>query len=210
MIWYTAVLSAAILLFSGTVSIALQHLLYEDLQATLLNQSRGLEEYLRIEDQDRSARLPDEIDEYSRSLLHPHLLTVSDGAGQLIYESFTGAQHQIAKSHGQQPLSKPQSLLWNGKHYLALSRSVSLHEGTFRTFLAVSSEPVDRAIRLLTLLLAIAVPAFILCGAAGGYLLSRRALSPVDRIIERARTIGVTNLSERLRVPDTNDELQRL
>ena len=210
MVWYTAVLSIAILLFSGAVSIALQHLLYGDLQATLFNQSRGLEEYLRIEDQDRSARLSDEIDEYSRSLLHPHLLTVSDGAGQPIYESLAGLERQIVRSHKQQLSGELQSLSWNGKHYLALSRSVSLREGTFRTFLAFSSEPVDKAIRLLTLLLAIAVPAFIVCGAAGGYLLSRRALSPVDRIIERARTIGVTNLSERLTVPNTNDELQRL
>jgi heavy metal sensor kinase len=208
-IWYTAVLSLAIVLFSGVVSIALRHLLYNDLQTTLLNQSRGLEEYLRIEDQDRSMRLLDEIDEYSRSLLHPHLLAISGEAGQIIYENFPGVAGQIAKSRRQR-INKPQEFSWEGKHYWALSRPVSLREGTFQTFLAISSESVDRAVRLLAFLLVVAVPVFIICGAVGGYWLSRRALSPVDRITEAARTIGVTNLSERLAVPATNDELQRL
>ena len=209
-VWYTAVLSLAILLFSGVVSLALRHLLYRDLGATLINQSRGLEEYLHIEDRDRSIRVSDEIDEYSQSLLHPHLLIVSSQTGQLVYESFKGVAHQITKRPQQRFSAKPQNFFWHGKHYLALSRYVSLREGTFQTFLAVSSEPVDRAVKLLVLLLAVAVPAFIACGAAGGYWLSRRALSPVDRITETARTIGVTNLSERLTVPRTNDELQRL
>ncbi len=203
-IWYTAVLSLAILLFSGVVSLALRHLLYQDLQITLLNQARGLEEYLRIEEQDPSMRLSNEIDEYSRSLLHPHLLAVSSGAGRLIYKNFSGVASQTVKS------AQPQSLSWNGRRYLALSRSVALREGVFQTFLAIPFEPVDRPVKLLALLLAITVPVFIVCGAAGGYWLSRRALSPVDRITEAARTIGVTNLSERLAVPHTNDELQRL
>ena len=209
-VWYTAVLSLAILLFSGIVCIALRYLLYNDLQTTLLNQSRGLEEYLRIEDQDRSMRLAEEIDEYSRSLLHPHLLAVSDRSGQIVYENFAGLTSRTSKSHRQEFPNRPQHIFWRGKPYLAISRSVSLREGVFQTFLAIPSAPVDRALKLLTALLSAAVPAFIICGAVGGYWLSRRALSPVDRITEAARTIGVTNLSERLAVPRTKDELQRL
>lgn len=208
-VWYTAVLSLAILLFSGVVWSALQHLLYEDLQTTLLNQARGLEEYLRIEDQDHSVRLSDEIDEYSRSLLHPHLLAVSGQAGPVIYENFSGVASQAAKLR-QQLSTQPQSFSWKEKRYLALRCPVSLREGAFQIFLAVPFAPVDRAVRLLGMLLAVTVPVFIFCGAAGGYWLSRRALWPVDQITETARHIGVTNLSERLSVPRTNDELQRL
>jgi len=46
--------------------------------------------------------------------------------------------------------------------------------------------------------------------ALGGYLLSRKALQPVDRITAATRSIGLGNLSERLPVPGTRDELQRL
>jgi heavy metal sensor kinase len=188
----------------------LRHLLYRDLQTTLLNQICGLEKYLHIEDQDRSMHLFDEVDEYSRSLLNPHLLTVSDRGGRVIYESLRGLTSQIEITQARRFAPNPQTFWWNGKRYWALNRSVSLHQGTFQIFLAVPDAPVDKALRLLTLLLVASVPAFVGCSAAGGYWLSRRALSPVDRLTESARHIGVTNLSARLPVPHSNDELQRL
>jgi len=45
---------------------------------------------------------------------------------------------------------------------------------------------------------------------AGGYWTSRRALSPVDAISLAAQQINPRNLSSRITVPDTGDELQRL
>jgi signal transduction histidine kinase len=44
----------------------------------------------------------------------------------------------------------------------------------------------------------------------GGYLISRRALRPVDQITTAAESISITNLSDRLEVPRSSDELQRL
>jgi heavy metal sensor kinase len=58
--------------------------------------------------------------------------------------------------------------------------------------------------------LAWTIPALLALSALGGYLLSRRALRPVDQITAAARSISVSNLSGRLPVPETHDELQRL
>jgi heavy metal sensor kinase len=54
------------------------------------------------------------------------------------------------------------------------------------------------------------VPILLLISSAGGYWLSRRALRPVDRITATARSISIRNISERLPVTATGDELQRL
>jgi heavy metal sensor kinase len=54
------------------------------------------------------------------------------------------------------------------------------------------------------------IPAVLAVASLGGYWLSRRALLPVDRITAAARTISVRNLSQRIDVPRTGDELQRL
>ena len=54
------------------------------------------------------------------------------------------------------------------------------------------------------------VPILLLISSAGGYWLSRRALRPVDLLTETARSISIGNLSERLPVTATRDELQRL
>ena len=53
-------------------------------------------------------------------------------------------------------------------------------------------------------------PPFLVISSAGGYWLSRRALKPVDRITEAARSISIHNVSERIPVSQTGDELQRL
>jgi heavy metal sensor kinase len=53
-------------------------------------------------------------------------------------------------------------------------------------------------------------PILLLISSAGGYLLSRKALKPVDRITATARLISISNLSERLPVSKTGDELERL
>jgi heavy metal sensor kinase len=54
------------------------------------------------------------------------------------------------------------------------------------------------------------VPVFLVLSSAAGYWVSRRALQPVDRIAAAARSITIRNISERLPVVETGDELQRL
>lgn len=54
------------------------------------------------------------------------------------------------------------------------------------------------------------LPILLALAAAGGYWLSRRALAPVEAISTTAREISARNLSLRLNVPRTGDEIQRL
>jgi heavy metal sensor kinase len=53
-------------------------------------------------------------------------------------------------------------------------------------------------------------PLLVLLASVGGYWLSRRALAPVDQIMRAAHEINSSNLSKRLEVPRSGDELQRL
>lgn len=53
-------------------------------------------------------------------------------------------------------------------------------------------------------------PILLLISSACGYWLSRRALLPVDRITGAARSISIRNLSERVPVARTGDEIERL
>jgi heavy metal sensor kinase len=209
-LWYTAVLSIGLVLFSCTVWLALRQTLRADLSIGLQNQARGLDEYLHIEEQDVSVNLAREISEYSQSWLQDHLLIVFDGKNNLLFSNIAAGSERLVASKLSMSFDKPRKLTWNHKRYLVLNRDIPLRAGTFRALMAVSSDANDRAVTLLGWVFALAVPVFIVCGGVGGFWLSRRALLPVDRITERARTIGVSNLSERLQVPRTGDELQRL
>jgi two-component system, OmpR family, heavy metal sensor histidine kinase CusS len=207
-LWYTAVLALGLFVFSTTVWISLRHLLRANLRNELIGQCRGLAQYMQIEDQDLTPHLAHEIDEYSRSMPHDHLLMVYGPDGQLFY----GNQPLplAGPLRNSRSLQEPMPLPWKGRRYLGLRSEIPLKEGTYTAYLAISAEGGEQTSRLLGTLLAILMPLFVAGGAVGGYWLSRRAFQPVDQITERARAIGVKNLSERLVVPQTRDELQRL
>src|SRR5260370_5173910 len=59
-------------------------------------------------------------------------------------------------------------------------------------------------------MLLLAAPVLLIAASAGGYWLSKRALAPVDEISRAAQRIGIENLTDRLQVPKTGDQLQRL
>ena len=56
----------------------------------------------------------------------------------------------------------------------------------------------------------IGLAGLIVFGAAGGYLLSRRMLKPVDRVSSLAARISSTNLKERINYQGPDDEMKRL
>lgn len=61
------------------------------------------------------------------------------------------------------------------------------------------------------LLVLVGLAPFALAGAAtGGWFLAGRALAPVDRMVDAARTIEAEDLSRRIDVPNSDDELGRL
>lgn len=97
-----------------------------------------------------------------------------------------------------------------GQPYWVLIRPFSINqENLFLT--AAAPEAANRTLlhQFLRGLLE-SVPIFIILSSLGGYWISRRALSPVDKITATARSISIHNLSDRLPVSNTGDELQRL
>jgi heavy metal sensor kinase len=66
------------------------------------------------------------------------------------------------------------------------------------------------ALERFKLMLFLAAPLLLIVASAGGYWLSTRALGPVDEISQAAQKIGIENLADRLQVPHTGDQLQRL
>lgn len=75
---------------------------------------------------------------------------------------------------------------------------------------ARSEAPLLQDLSQLTLVLLLGLPVGVLAAVLGGYSLARRALAPVDRMAERARTINAERLEDRLPVDNPHDELGRL
>lgn len=71
-------------------------------------------------------------------------------------------------------------------------------------------DPVERMLNHLFLQLALGLPLAVGIITAGGYWLVHRALRPVERITQAAEQITQLNLSDRLPVANSGDELERL
>ena len=75
---------------------------------------------------------------------------------------------------------------------------------------AESEAPMRAYLRELLVVLLLGLPLAVAIAGFGGYFLARRALAPVDRMAERARSITAERLRERLPVDNPDDELGRL
>jgi heavy metal sensor kinase len=82
--------------------------------------------------------------------------------------------------------------------------------GDYLVEVGTSAEPVELLARHLLFLLVLGIPIVMASAVAGGYFLSRRALEPVAQIALKAEIISQHNLSERLPVVRSGDELERL
>src|SRR6478735_321781 len=73
-----------------------------------------------------------------------------------------------------------------------------------------SMESVGETLRRFLILLVVAIPIALTVSLAGGWFLAGRALRPVDKITLAAQRIAAGDLSQRLNVPASADEIGRL
>ena len=97
------------------------------------------------------------------------------------------------------------------RHRLAFRRVTIPPTGTKYVVVVGSAlEPTDEELESLREILGYVVPIALVVAGFGGWFLARQSLSPVVAMAERARKIGVENLSGRLPVANPRDELGRL
>ena len=91
-----------------------------------------------------------------------------------------------------------------------LSRRGSIGPQPVVIQVARSEAAMRQSLSELLLVLALGLPIAVALAGLGGYTLARRALAPVERMTERARSITAERLSDRLPVTHPDDEMGRL
>lgn len=98
----------------------------------------------------------------------------------------------------------------DGLNLRTLCSKVEFGDRTAFVRVARSSERALAELRELLFMILIAAPICIGIALIGGYLLARKSLAPVIDMTEQAEKITADRLSERLQIPNPNDELGRL
>ena len=208
-VWYLGVLALALSLFGGAMFVAMRMSIHSavdtDLRARLEGVKRFMIRYFPGRTIDKIGR---EFEENSELKPGEDLVQIRDARGAWVFRSASILHYDI-------PLASPEGggiqTIRVGANWLrVLTSEVEANGSLYQVQLATELTGFYRILDRFALLLVCSIPAVLLVATAGGYWISRRALAPVDEIIESARSISAQNLSERLKVPKSGDELERL
>ncbi|HEV2211455.1 MAG TPA: ATP-binding protein [Verrucomicrobiae bacterium] len=216
--WYVALVLACLALLGLATYLALHSSLRTALKETQLRRARQIAQLLherstggdlaQVGSEIETRYAPDRNDRFVR-------ITRRDGA--TIYQSEAPLDHNFDPASVPPPVwpegeERAREIpLLGGRELLLATHKVQQPGGA--AFLIETGAPMDEVqadLKKWVLFLATLLPAVALITLGGGYVLIKRALSPVDRIAASAERITALNLGERLPVAQTGDELERL
>ena len=211
--WYFAVLAVSLCLFGAAMLVAMRqailHAADEELEARLEAVGRFLERQAPRLD---GEGLEDEFREHSGLEPGRDLLQVLEPATGWSYRSRGMRSYGLPAPATPPPAGDPRfyTAQPGGSRLRVLEAAVSVGEREFLVQIATPVEESFHALEMFGWFLAGSLPLILAAATLGGYWMSRRALAPVDAITQAARRISAENLSLRLEVPRTGDELERL
>ena len=207
-LWYSAVLLLGLTLFGGAMWFALANRLVAEVDERLAQRVQGLQTVLEVESEiTDSEALRKELAEFAREVPEGSLIQLRDSSGRRILPLADGPPFftDIRSDHPVRRTTKFQN-----RSFRLLTTRFEFAGKTYDVLVGSSLDEVSAVMRDFRTLLLWTIPAVLLVACLGGGWISRRALAPVDQITAVARSITVQNLSHRLPVPRTNDELQRM
>ncbi|HZQ56371.1 MAG TPA: ATP-binding protein [Bryobacteraceae bacterium] len=205
-LWYSLALGAGLSLFALATWLLLWHSLATDLDRTLSGRVQSIARFLTTESAEPHINIPEEVEEYASAFPPGTYLRLVNPRGAVAFVS--NAPFPWARLLSvQQGIGR---VRLQHHSYRVIVAQAPVDGQVWRIAIATNIDELEAMLNRLRMLLLILLPAVALVAILGGHWLSRRALRPVDEIREAASGIGIGNLSTRLAVPRTNDELQRL
>lgn len=205
-LWYSLALGAGLSLFALVTWLLLWHNLTTDLDRTLNERVQSIARFLTTESAEPHINIPEEVEEYASAFPPGTYLRLVNPRGAVAFVS--NAPFAWARLI---PNRQGIGRVRLQRHSYRVIVAQALVDGqVWSIVIATDIDELEAMLNRLRLLLMILLPAVALVAILGGHWLSRRALRPVDEIMQAAGGIGIGNLSTRLAVPGTNDELQRL
>ena len=191
-LWYAAAMILGLGLFGSLAWLSLRERLLQELDQDLAGRSARFEQYFRGESAEvlDTGQLRDELEEFCQALPPSSYIDLIGSKGfDFHYPDSTAPR--LAELRMQQ-------------------RDFSAGGFTFNLEVGAPMANLEHILQLLRLLLLGLLPVVILIASMGGAWLSTRALRPIQDVTAAARAISIENLSERLPVPATGDELAHL
>lgn len=217
-VWYASLLAGGFVLLGAAAYVALDRYLIGALKESQMRRARQIAQLVAEESRKHVVSgVGSEIEARYAPSLNDRFVRVCRENGEVIYISGTPASLSFSPAMLPPPIwpSRPESArrapLGNRREMLLTSHTVAVPGG--ERYLVETGALLDEVQQDLwqwIIFLMAGLPIVAALAVGGGYFLIKRALTPVDQIAAKAERIGSHNLSERLPVANTGDELERL
>ena len=217
-LWYTGLLTAMFVLLGAISALLLDRGLRKNVDDSLTSAAHAIAESVRrpssfssdFEDSLESLFGPELAERFFQLLdpfgrLDPRLTPRRKSSLPLTVEALRNA------ARGEPTFETVRLRPGSEKSFRMLTLPV-IRDGTPVNILqvAMSLENVEAARSRFLLILLLLAPVALTASVLGGWFLARRALTPVDAMVEAARRIEAEDLTKRIPAPVNDDELRRL
>ena len=216
--WYAGLLTGIFLLLCASLYLDLRNFLENGLRETQARRARQLGNALLAHvQQTGEPYVTGQIKDWYAPESNDRFIRITRADGTLVYISDAPKDGSIDPA--EVPFSPPpletessRTQKLSGGNTLLIAGLKFKSAGTPDYFVEFGEllDPVERMLNHLFLQLALGLPLAVGIITVGGYWLVHRALRPVERITHAAERITQLNLSDRLPVTNSGDELERL
>jgi heavy metal sensor kinase len=215
--WYAGVLTGVFVLLGLLTFLFLRHYLEANLLDTQARRARQIAGTLVAQARRESeAILRNQVEQLYSPELNDRFIRISRADGQVVYASgmprsglFEPAQ--VPAISGDFLKGAARKVPLAGGSLLIAAVPATGGDGTlYRVEVGISAASAEDTLAQVLAMLAVGLPVAVAVAVAGGFILVRQALEPVERMAVKAQEITQHNLSERLPVVRSGDELERL
>lgn len=216
--WYASLLTGVFVLLGAIMYLDLRYFLENNLRQTQARRARQLADSVLSETgKTGESTVVHDIEDRFAPEVNDRFIRVTRADGSVLYasgvpkdQSFDPTHLPALKPAPQQEFSR-KLMLPDGEILVVSALNYTAPDGRrYLVEVGVPFTPVATMLSHSFAQLAFGLPVALLVAICGGYFLVRRALRPVEEIAQKAEQITQHNISQRLPVARTGDELERL
>ena len=206
--WYSLVLFLMLAVYASATYLAVRHEFFEQLEDQLHDDFESAEGFLvptadgHIAWATERHHDPDEDEDRG--------IDVWAADGQPIYRSGASAALPPVALPAATAAPRYESLTAHARQWRTLTGTTLVGGRSVVMRVSRSEDRLRAQVGEILVVLALGLPLVVALAAVGGYLLARRALTPIDHLAKEARRITADRLHERLSILNPNDEIGRL
>lgn len=215
--WYASLLTAVFVLLGAIMYIDLRYFLENNLRQTQARRALQIADVLAQAGSAGDSAIVHEIEDRFAPEVNDRFIRVTRADGSVLYASGMPKDQSFDPTHlpaiaasAQKEFARKLRLPDGERLIDAALNYTAPDKRRYLVEVGVPLTPVSTMLSHLLVQISFGLPVALLVAILGGYLLVKRALRPVEEIAQKARQITQHNLSERLPVSRTGDELERL